>query len=122
MILDTEDGVHSVVLRLGPNTGNTTCKSDLAPGLVQGNIFLVLEAFCVVLRDDGSAGGVIRPPGLDIFFSCGGGNISTTDPIRIIFLDTTRAWGSSCSCRYICIKRKWVRSKVKLTCLTILLL
>ena len=44
-----EDGVHSIVLHVGPNTGDLTHKSDLDLGFAQGKILLVLEAFCTVL-------------------------------------------------------------------------
>ena len=67
-----EDGVHSVVLYVGPNPGDSTCKSDLALGIFQGNIPLVREALCAVLRNYGSAAEVLRYPGLDLICSCDG--------------------------------------------------
>ena len=61
-----EEGVRSVVFRVGYNPADPTCNSDLALGFVQVNLLLVREAFRAVICDDGSAAGVIRPPGLYI--------------------------------------------------------
>ena len=71
-IVDTEDGVHFISFHVGPNPGNPTRKSDLNPGFFQGNIFLVQEAFCAVICDDGSAAEVIRPLVLYGLRSCDG--------------------------------------------------
>ena len=112
-----EAGIHYIVFHVGKNSGDPTLKSNLVLGFVQGNIFLVREALCVVLCDDISDVEVIRPPGLDGLRSCDEENIDTINPIRIIILTTTHVWGLNCSCRYIHFKIKKVISNVSLTTL-----
>ena len=50
-----EAGIHYIVFHVGKNSGDPTLKSNLVLGFVQGNIFLIQEAFRAVTRDDGSA-------------------------------------------------------------------
>ena len=96
--MDTEDGVCYIVVHVVPNTDDPTCKSDLPLGFSQGKLLLVWEAFCSVLQDDGSNSEVIRPLVLDIFCSCYGENIATTDLIRLGILIISHTWGDEPGC------------------------
>ena len=130
--METEGGDHSVVFNVWPNTGDTTLKSDLAIGLIQGKLLLSREEFRVVLRDYESAAKFIRPLVLDGIWSLDEEKISNTNPIRLYILTTTQIrgddrgrasswWGSRRSCRYIRLKRKMVINKVTLTRLIIVI-
>ena len=90
-IVDTEYGVHSIVFHVGPNPDDPTHKSDLALIFPQGNIFLVREAFHVVIFNDGSAEEVIRPLELDGLCSCDGGSIAANKSVHLGILTTTHA-------------------------------
>ena len=103
---------------MGPNPGNPTHKSDLALGFVQGNIYIVQETFRTFIHNEGSAAEVMRPIGMDGLHYCVGVNIATTNPIHLVTMTTTHAWGSSRSCRYIYLRRKRVSGKVALKHLT----
>ena len=120
-IIETEDGVHFIVLHVGPYPGNPTRKSDLAPGFIQGKFFIIWEAIHAVICDAGSASAFIRPPDLDGTWSCDGEKIATNNTICLVIMTTTHAWGSIHSCIYIHLKIKRFDCKVTLTRLEIII-